>query len=343
MLNDKKVAILIASKFHEEETTGPRDYIAGLGARVDLVGLDSFTVTGKYGHFSLTPDKTIHEVKPGDYDAIVLPGGGAPERIRIDETAIKFVQDFWKTGRPVAAICHGPQVLISANVLKGVELTCYEGIRDDVKNAGAVYVDKPVCIDGQLITSRTPKDLTAFNETLAKALSTGFLDKDEAGLDVLKALELAISRENGAREFYWGVSEIVQTEKMKNKFIYLATVEVEHFEQLSKLYVSLSGGAQPEIQYNKNEIGKHKVDQGISGEQAVDLAIEAEQKAYDFYRNAALKARNDKVKEMFEYLATEELEHKRLLLLDISISPGGAGHFQWATHFDIPPGMDDLW
>ncbi len=343
MLTNKKIAILIAQKFHEEETTSPRDCLREKNATVDLVGLDSSEVTGKYGEFSLKPDKVISEVKPEDYDGLIIPGGGAPERIRIDETALEFVKAFWQSGRPVAAICHGPQVLISAGVLKGVTLTCYVGIRDDVINVGAKYVDQPVCVDGQLVTSRTPDDLSAFNEAIFKALHTGFLEKEEAELDVLKALELAISREKGAQEFYLGVSSQMGSEKLKNKFSYLATVEVEHFEQLSELFKKLSGGKEPVINISNTEIGKHKVDAGISADDAIALAINAEQKAYDFYRNAALKSKSPKVKEMFEFLATEELEHKRLLLLDKAVSSGGHGHFQWATHFDIPPGMDDLW
>ncbi len=343
MLKDKKVAILIAAKFHEEETTSPRDVLIDKGAQVDLVGLEPGPVTGKYGKFSLVPDKTIDKIKVTDYDGIYVPGGGAPEQIRLNSKALEFVKSFWATGKPIAAICHGPQVFISAKVIEGVKLTCYPGIRDDVKNAGAIYVDKAVCIDGQLITSRSPADLKLFNEAFVKALSTGFASKEDMELDALSALKVAISREKGAQEFYEAVAKKMTREALRNKFSYLATIEAEHFEQLFDLYKKISGGKEPELDIDEAEIGKHKVSDKLTSEEAIDLAINAEQKAYDFYRFAALKSKNKNSKDMFEYLASEELEHKRLLLLDKAATLGGQGHFQWATHFDIPPGMDDLW
>ena len=343
MLAGKKIAILVAPNFHDEEATVPFEFFTEKGARVDFVGLDASEITGKYGRKTIKPDKTIDQVSAHDYDALIIPGGGAPERIRVVNEAVDFVKDFWNTGRPIAAICHGPQVLISAGVLKGVTLTCYAGIRDDVLNAGATYVDQQVCIDGQLITSRTPDDLPAFNEALLKALTSGFLSDEEKEMEALKALQLAVAREKGAREFYLGVSGTIQKESIKNKFKYLADVEQDHFDQLSQLYVKISGGKQPVINEKDSEIGKNLVSPEITAEEALKLAMEAEQRAYEFYRNAALKARSERAREMFEYLAAEELEHKRLLSIDAATTPGGGRHFQWATFWDIPPGMDDLW
>jgi rubrerythrin len=243
----------------------------------------------------------------------------------------------------VGAICHGPQVLISAGLLKGVTTTCYMGIRDDVMNAGAKYVDQEVCIDGQLISSRKPDDLPAFNKAFATALTTGFVPDDENKLAPLQALDLAISREKGAQEFYTGMADGLEATSIKNKFKYLAEIERGHFDKLSDLYIKLSGGKNPVIQIKKNELGKHRISFPLTSESAIELAMDAEQKAYDFYRNVALKCSGSKVKEMFEFLAAEELEHKRLLSVDMASLHGGQGHFQWATHFDIPPGMDDLW
>ena len=342
-LNGKRIAILIAEKFHEEEATVPRDFLQSKNAKVDLVGLTDETISGKYGRLGLTPDKTVDEIKASDYDALIIPGGGAPERIRLNMDALEFVQEFWETGRPVAAICHGPQVLISANLLQGVKLTCYAGIRDDVILAGAEYLDAPVAIDGQLITSRTPDDLTDFNDALFRAMTTGFIDDQEAEMDVLSALELAISREKGAQDFYLEVASTVVKVKIQNKFKYLATVESEHFDQLSELYVKLSHGKQPHVDPSITKVGKKSVDASISGEEALDLAMQAEQKAYDFYRNAALKSVSTQAKEMFEYLAAEELEHKRLLSIDSASERAGKGHFQWATYWDVPPGMEHMW
>ncbi|MBN1465603.1 DJ-1/PfpI/YhbO family deglycase/protease [candidate division KSB1 bacterium] len=342
MLNGKKIAILISPQFHDEEATIPRDYLHERGAQVDLVGLDAAELTGKYGRITLKPDKTIAHVRADEYDGLIIPGGGAPERIRINETALKFVRDFWASGRPLGAICHGPQVLISAGLLRGVTLTCYIGIRDDVQNVGATFVDQEVCLDGQLITSRTPDDLPAFNAAFARALAGDVVSDAEKELSPQEALQLAISREKGAQEFYLEMSGIVAEQAVRNKFAYLAAIEEGHFLQLSDLYQQITGGSTPVVDIKQNELGKHRVSPTITAAEAIDLGITAEEKAYEFYRFAASKANGKKVKELFEYLAAEELEHKRLFLVDKAVAQGG-GHFQWATHFDIPPGMDDLW
>ena len=343
MAVNKRVAILIGPNFHDEEATVPKSFLNERGYQAELVGLTDDTVTGKYGRITLKPDKNINDISVRDYDGLIIPGGGAPERIRVNEKAVEFVKEFWKTGRPVGAICHGPQVLISANVLKGITLTSYIGIRDDIINAGGNFVDQAVCVDGQLISSRTPDDLPVFNETLYKALSQGLLTGNESELGALEALELAVNREKGAQEFYEKAAQIAAAENVKNKFKYLATVEVEHFEQLFDFYFKISGGKEPEIKTQTSEIGKHLITSDFSSNKAIELAVNAEQKAYDFYRYASMKAKHAKIREMFEYLAAEEIEHKRLLLLDKASLEGGQGHFQWATHFDIPPGMDDLW
>ncbi len=342
MLNGKRVAILIGPKFHDEEVTIPRDFLKEQEADVDVIGLDDAELTGKYNRITLTPDTTIDAVKAADYDGLVIPGGGAPERIRVNETALQFVKDFWATGRPVGAICHGPQVLISAKLLEGVTLTCFIGIRDDVQNVGATFVDEQVCVDGQLISSRTPDDLPAFNNAFAKALAGDIVSDDEKELSPLEALQVAASREKGAQDFYAEMAAVAQDEAVQNKFKYLSAIEEGHFLQLSDLHKQLSG-EEPTVDIKQNELGKHRVSPGITSQEAVELAIFAEEKAYEFYRHAASKSKSEKIKEMFEYLAAEELEHKRLFLADKAAAQGGQGHFQWATHFDIPPGMDDLW
>jgi rubrerythrin len=260
----------------------------------------------------------------------------------VNDTALDFVKKFWATGRPLGSICHGPQVLISAKLLEGVTLTCFIGIRDDVQNVGATFVDQEVCIDGQLITSRTPDDLPAFNEAFAKALAGDTVSEAEKELSPLEALQVAASREKGAQDFYAEMANVAQEEAVQNKFKYLSAIEEGHFLQLSDLYKQLSG-EEPTVDIKQNELGKHRVSADITSQEAVDLAIWAEEKAYEFYRHAASKSQGGKIKEMFEYLAAEELEHKRLFLVDKAAAQGGQGHFQWATHFDIPPGMDDLW
>ena len=343
MLKNKKIAILVGPQFHDEEASVPRQYLEELGAQVEWVGLDHSTLTGKYNRMTLTPEKAIDEIRPVDYDGLIIPGGGAPERIRLNKIALSFVTSFWHTGRPVGAICHGPQVLISAGLLTGVTTTCYEGIRDDVKLAGAHYVDEEVCVDGPYISSRKPEDLPAFNRAFAEVVAGLHLKTEVSALDPLASLALAVNREKAAMEFYSGVAHVMKAENIRNKFNYFAVIEQGHFEQLSDLYARLSGGSPPPSQTNKSEIGGHRVSPDLSAEEDIKLAMQAEEKAYEFYRQAALKARNQKAKEMFEYLAGEEIEHKRLLSVDMSSLRGGQGHFQWATHWDVPPGMEDLW
>ncbi len=342
MLKHKKVAILIAARFHEEETTSPRHFLESKGTGVDYVGLERKQISGKAGRLNLTPEKSIDQIDVSDYDALVIPGGGAPERIRLNDKAVEFVHRFWASGKPVAAICHGPQVLISAGVLSGMKLTCYAGIRDDVKLAGADYVDQPLCVDGQLITSRKPDDLDQFNQAIADALAGSSGTTDLGELDALTALQIAISREKGAREFYLKVAKAVEKESVGNRFHYLADVEQDHFDQLSEFYKKLTGKS-PKVDMKYAEIKGSTVSKEITAEKALDLAMDAEQKAYEFYHQAANKAKSDSAKEMFDYLAGEEMEHKRLLSMDKASLPGGQGHFQWATHWDTPPGMEDLW
>ncbi|MBN1540604.1 DJ-1/PfpI/YhbO family deglycase/protease [candidate division KSB1 bacterium] len=342
MLKGKRVAILIGPKFHDEEATIPRDFLQQQGVKVDLIGLDTSELTGKYDRITLKPDLSIDQAQVGDYDGLIIPGGGAPERIRLDDRALDFVRVFWGTGRPVGTICHGAQVLISARLLEGVTLTCVAGIRDDVMLAGARYVDQAVCIDGQLISSRQPEDLPEFNDAFARALDSGFATENERELDPAGALLLAANRERGAKEFYLCVSQMMERSALRNKFKYLSNVEQDHYDQLVDLYKKITAAQEAPYDPAASEI-RAEIAANISAEEAIELAMNAEQKAYDFYRHAAAKSKSDAAREMFEYLAAEELEHKRLLSVDRAADLGGERHFQWATHWDVPPGMDDLW
>ncbi|MBX6755323.1 type 1 glutamine amidotransferase domain-containing protein [Thermorudis peleae] len=169
-LTGKRIAMIVANNFEDVEATDPKSYLEQHGATVVVIGLNREPITGKKGAV-LQPDKTIDEVSVDDFDALVIPGGGSPENLRIDDRAVAFARQFVESGKLVAAICHGPQLLISAGVLRGRTVTCVNKIRDDVKNAGANYVDQPVVIDGNLITSRVPADLPQFDEAIAKALT----------------------------------------------------------------------------------------------------------------------------------------------------------------------------
>lgn len=170
MSDAKKVAILIATAFQDEEATQPKEFLEELGAEVTYIGLEKITYEGKYGRREVAVDKIFEQVKLEEFDAVIIPGGSAPEHLRVKEAPVRFIKEFAKLGRPIAAICHGPQLLITADLLRGRTITCYKGIRDDVKLSGANYLDEPVVIDGNLITSRKPEDIPEFNTALALAL-----------------------------------------------------------------------------------------------------------------------------------------------------------------------------
>jgi protease I len=169
-LEGKRVGILVADKFRDEEVFAPFDYLEELGAAVLLVGLERGPVTGKLGG-RVEAEKGIAEVRASDFDALILPGGQAPERLRLDARVLDLVREFDRGEGVLAAICHGPQILISAGLLKGRRATCYVGIRDDVRLAGALYSDEPVVVDGHLVTSRKPEDIPAFNDAVRRGLT----------------------------------------------------------------------------------------------------------------------------------------------------------------------------
>lgn len=168
----KRVAMVIAKNFEDSEAIEPKNYLEAAGATVTLIGIDRNPVQGKKGAI-LQPDtafEALTEEEEASFDLLVIPGGGCPENLRIHDEAVAFTRRFVESGRPVGSICHGPQLLISADVLRGRVTTCVNKIRDDVRNAGATYVDEPVAIDGNLISSRTPADLEKFNEALASSI-----------------------------------------------------------------------------------------------------------------------------------------------------------------------------
>ena len=169
MAQPKKVVMVLANNFEDAEAIDPKTHLESLGAEVVTVGPAKGQVQGKKGGV-LEVEKTFAEVSPDEFDLMVIPGGGAPENLRIVDEAVAFTKRFVTSGKPVGAICHGPQLLISAKVLNGRTLTSVNKIRDDVMNAGGNYVDEPLVIDDNLITSRVPGDLPKFNVALGKAV-----------------------------------------------------------------------------------------------------------------------------------------------------------------------------
>jgi protease I len=174
-LQGRKVAVLAADGVEKVELETPRAQLVENGADVQLLSLSSGDIQAR--NHDLEPagtirvDREVSDASVDDYDALVLPGGTVnPDKLRLDDSAVAFVRDFVNSGKPVAAICHGPWTLVEAGVVSGRTLTSYPSIRTDVRNAGGNVVDEEVVVDGNLITSRSPDDLPAFCSRLIDQL-----------------------------------------------------------------------------------------------------------------------------------------------------------------------------
>jgi protease I len=164
-----KALMLSADNFEDTELLVPYYRFKEEGIAVDLASMKKGPIKGKHG-YEVEANKDLKEVKPDEYDILVLPGGKAPETIRKDKNAIEIAKHFFERNKPVAAICHGPQTLITAGLLKGRHATCYKSVASEMKEAGALYEDKEVVVDGNLVTSRQPSDLPAFMRETLKML-----------------------------------------------------------------------------------------------------------------------------------------------------------------------------
>src|SRR5882724_3684992 len=172
VLAGKRIAILVEEEFEDRELTGPLEALRAAGAAVTIVGPTAGTTfRGKRGEAAATSELAAGAARAKDFDALVIPGGHAPDKMRMRHAMVDLAREAMEANKPVAAICHGPQLLISAIALRGRTLTCWPSIAIDVKNAGGLYVDKPVVEDGNLITSHKPDDVPAFSEAIIRALS----------------------------------------------------------------------------------------------------------------------------------------------------------------------------
>jgi len=176
-LSGKRVAILAADGFEEVELTKPRKALDEAGAKTTVVSIKSGEIQGM-NHADkgekVAVDLTLAEAKPQDYDALLIPGGLMnPDTLRSTEEALEFVRHFFREQKPVAAICHGPWVLIDASVVRGRTLTSWPAIKTDVRNAGGNWVDQEVVVDNGLVTSRKPDDIPAFNEKMIEEFAEG--------------------------------------------------------------------------------------------------------------------------------------------------------------------------
>jgi len=176
-LSGKKVAILVANGFEQVELTEPKRALEEAGAAAPIVSPESGKVKGwKHTEWGdeFPVDVPLQDAKADDYDALVLPGGVMnPDTLRRNEWALQFVRAFYESGKPIAAICHGPWTLIDAEVVEGRTMTSYPSIQTDLKNAGAKWVDKEVVVDNGLVTSRSPDDLPAFNRKMIEEIAEG--------------------------------------------------------------------------------------------------------------------------------------------------------------------------
>jgi protease I len=171
-LKGKKVAILAADMFERVELEEPRKALEDAGAEVEIVSIHDGEIKG-FDHFdpasTVKVDRTVEEVSPDDYDALLIPGGvGNPDQLRGDENAVAFVREFHPEGKPIAVICHGPWMLVETGVVRGKRVTSWPTLRTDIRNAGGEWVDEEVVVDGNLVTSRKPDDIPAFNREMLK-------------------------------------------------------------------------------------------------------------------------------------------------------------------------------
>jgi len=180
-LKDRTILVLATDGFEDAELYGPRQSLLDAGARVILASPKTGPIRGcvynaetgnsDESNETITPDRLIADVDAADFDALVLPGGVVnPDKLRMDEKAVALVKDFAAAGKLIASICHGPWLLVEANVLRGRRATAWYSIRTDLKNAGSTVVDAEVVVDGNLITSRMPSDIPAFTKAIVSSL-----------------------------------------------------------------------------------------------------------------------------------------------------------------------------
>jgi len=183
-LSGKRIAILATNGFEQSELEEPKKAIEAAGGRADVVSIQHGQIRGwqhtDWGN-CVSVDVTVDRAKPDDYDGLVLPGGVInPDKLRMVPEAVEFVRTFARSGKPIAAICHGPWTLINAGVVQGRKLTSWPSLQADLENAGAHWVDQQVVVDQGLVTSRKPDDLPAFNRKLIEELAEGRHGKQTA-------------------------------------------------------------------------------------------------------------------------------------------------------------------
>lgn len=170
-LQGKNIAIIIANEFDEQEFRQPYERLQREGAKVIIIGVEANQpLIGHHRQDEVTTDASFDDVSADDFDAVLIPGGYSPDKLRLSQGAIDFVRSIYQQGKLVAAICHAPSLLISADIVRGKMLTSWPSVMIDLKNAGATVVDREVVIDGNIVTSRNISDLPAFIQTIINVL-----------------------------------------------------------------------------------------------------------------------------------------------------------------------------
>jgi protease I len=185
-LEGKKIAIIATDGVEQVELEDPRQAVEDAGAESELISLEEGEIQAMNGEIdkgdTFQVDRVIGDADPSDYDGLILPGGVAnPDNLRQDEDVIKFLKGFFKSGKPVGAICHAPWTLVEADLVAGRTLTSYPSIRTDIRNAGGEVVDEEVVVDEGLVTSRNPDDLPAFCAKLVEEFAEGEHEVATAG------------------------------------------------------------------------------------------------------------------------------------------------------------------
>lgn len=170
-LEGKRVAIIIANEFDEREFRQPYERLKQEGADVVVVGVEAEQLLmGHHRQEEVMTDASLDDISPDDFDAVVIPGGYSPDKLRLSQKAVDFVREIYKQGKLIAAVCHAPWLLISADIVRGKMMTAWPSVMIDLKNAGANVVDREVVIDGNIVTSRSVTDLPAFIQTIINVL-----------------------------------------------------------------------------------------------------------------------------------------------------------------------------
>ena len=181
-LDGLKVAVLVTDGYEPSELTEPAAALRDAGADVSIVSDHDGTIRGKADKDTATVDLTLDTARPDDYAALLIPGGVKnPDTMRQNMLGVAFVRHFADAGKPIAAICHAPWLLVEADVVRGRRVTSYPSLKTDLRNAGAEWVDSEVVVDSGIVTSRTPKDLPAFNAKMLEEFAEGIHERATAG------------------------------------------------------------------------------------------------------------------------------------------------------------------